>query len=199
MPSEARPWLPRRSSFTITVGRRSLDDRLGFPVGPQPVGCPPAHRHLSRQDVCFMTSNPTRPTHHGPLRSYVVIGDTHLAGRVCSALHTSSDAVRHLPRPRDPELRAALALRPAGVAVLLHDDVAALRYALAVAHVAPDVPLLVTIFDRTIADELAPPPSAVRCHLAGRPRGTVAGRPLSGSFLRRRSPARRVCPGSPRT
>ncbi|XUL92705.1 NAD-binding protein [Streptomyces galilaeus] len=102
-----------------------------------------------------MTSNPTRPTHHGPLRSYVVIGDTHLAGRVCSALHTSSDAVRHLPRPRDPELRAALALRPAGVAVLLHDDVAALRYALAVAHVAPDVPLLVTIFDRTIADELA--------------------------------------------
>lgn len=40
------------------------------------------------------------------------------------------------------------------MAVLLHDDVAALRYALAVAHVSPSVPLIATIFDRTVADGL---------------------------------------------
>lgn len=41
-----------------------------------------------------MTSNPTHHTHHGSVRSYVVIGDTHLAGRVCSALHPSRSGRR---------------------------------------------------------------------------------------------------------
>ena len=42
----------------------------------------------------------------------------------------------------------------AGVAVLLHDDVEALRYALAVAHIAPTAPLVVTIFDQTVSEQL---------------------------------------------
>ncbi|MFF5142965.1 NAD-binding protein [Streptomyces sp. NPDC013157] len=47
-----------------------------------------------------------------------------------------------------------MSTRPRGVAVLLHDDVAALRYALAVAHLSPATPLVATVFDRTVAEEL---------------------------------------------
>jgi hypothetical protein len=39
--------------------------------------------------------------------------------------------------------------------VLAHDDVAARRYALATAHLHDAIPLLVTIFDHTVADQLA--------------------------------------------
>ncbi|MER5217101.1 NAD(P)-binding protein [Streptomyces sp. NPDC002838] len=59
-----------------------------------------------------------------------------------------------MTEPRDDELRAAMTPSPDAVAVLLHDDVAALRYALAVAHMSAHVPITVTIFDRTVADEL---------------------------------------------
>ncbi len=87
-------------------------------------------------------------------RNFVVIGDTHLARSVCASLGAEGHAVGHLFQPRDEELRAAVARQPNGLAVLLHDDVASLRYALAVAHLSPTVPLVVTIFDRTVADEL---------------------------------------------
>ncbi|MCI3275318.1 NAD(P)-binding protein [Streptomyces cylindrosporus] len=98
-----------------------------------------------------MTTPPARiaTTHH-----YVVIGETHLASRVCATLHDGPHTAEHLARPRDEDLRAALGRRPSGVAVLLHDDVAALRYALAVAHLSPTTPLVATVFDRTVADEL---------------------------------------------
>ena len=42
----------------------------------------------------------------------------------------------------------------AGVAVLLDDDVESLRYALAVEHIHPQVTLVVTVFDRTVAEQL---------------------------------------------
>ncbi|MEV0743477.1 NAD(P)-binding protein [Streptomyces sp. NPDC050549] len=86
---------------------------------------------------------------------YVVIGETHLASRVCATLHAGPHAIQHLARPRDEDLRTALSTRPHGVAVLLHDDVAALRYALALAHLSPLTPLIATVFDRTVADELS--------------------------------------------
>ncbi|OIJ68071.1 NAD(P)-binding protein [Streptomyces mangrovisoli] len=86
---------------------------------------------------------------------WIVIGDTRLAARVCAALRSGADDVRHLPRPGDRELRSALGRPVVGAAVLLHDDVSALRYALAVAHLAPDLPLVATVFDRTVADELS--------------------------------------------
>ncbi|WP_417159170.1 dihydropteroate synthase [Streptomyces gilvifuscus] len=91
-----------------------------------------------------------RSTHH-----YVVIGETHLAGRVCATLHAGSHPSRHLARPGDEELRNAMSKRPIAVAVLLHEDVAALRYALAVAHLSPTTPLIVTVFDHTVAEELS--------------------------------------------
>ena len=88
-------------------------------------------------------------------RRHVVIGDTHLAGRVCASLVQRGTEVLHLVAPGDEELRKAMVREPDGVAVLLHDDIAALRYALAVAHIAPEVALVVTIFDQTVSRQLA--------------------------------------------
>lgn len=88
-----------------------------------------------------------------PLR-FVVIGATTLARRVCAALLERGHEVSHLPAPGDAELRRVLGPPAAGVAVLLHNDELGLRYALAAAHVAPEVPLIVSIFDATMSEEL---------------------------------------------
>ncbi|MEV0371213.1 NAD-binding protein [Streptomyces sp. NPDC050636] len=84
----------------------------------------------------------------------VVIGATTLARRVCAALWESGHPVDHLAAPDDQDLRRALAARPAHVAVLVGDDLAALRYALAVRHVSGTVRIVVTVFDRTVAQQL---------------------------------------------
>ncbi|MFZ2173073.1 MAG: NAD(P)-binding protein [Rhodococcus sp. (in: high G+C Gram-positive bacteria)] len=88
--------------------------------------------------------------------SFVVIGDTTVARRVCSSLAQRGHEVRHVPGPDDDELRRTLDGAPVrGIAILLQDDVHALRYALAAAHIHPSAPMIVTIFDRTIGDQLA--------------------------------------------
>lgn len=88
--------------------------------------------------------------------SYVVIGDTTVARRVCSSLTQWGHDVRHAARPDDDELRQILETAPVrGIAILLQDDVIALRYGLAAAHIHPSAPMVVTIFDRTIGDQLA--------------------------------------------
>ncbi|MFB6438039.1 NAD-binding protein [Streptomyces sp. NPDC056411] len=84
----------------------------------------------------------------------VVIGATPLARRVCAAVAASGQRVQHLPAPDDRDLRRALAVRPAGVAVLVGDDLAALRHALAVRHVCGTVRIVVTVFDRTVGGQL---------------------------------------------
>lgn len=85
---------------------------------------------------------------------FLVIGETTSARRVCADLHSRGHQVNHLIAPSDAELRAALAAGPAGVAVLLHQDEVSLRYALAVAHVDPGVPLVAAIFDATMSEQL---------------------------------------------
>ncbi|PHV66158.1 NAD-binding protein [Williamsia muralis] len=87
--------------------------------------------------------------------SYLVVGETILARRVCSALRERGNRVAHQFKPTDGDLRLTITGDLRGAAVLVHDDVLALRYALAIAHISPDTHLLVTIFDRTIADHLA--------------------------------------------
>jgi len=94
---------------------------------------------------------------------YVVIGDTHVARRVCASLLQREYDVLHLIAPGDEELRKALTREPSGVAVLLHDDVAALRYALAAAHIDPAAELVVTIFDQTVSEQLVR--LLPRCHV----------------------------------
>ncbi|WP_216589129.1 potassium channel family protein [Streptomyces brasiliscabiei] len=122
-------------------------------------------------------------------RSFVVIGETNLARRVCASLREGTHPVRHLTGPGDDELRTAMTPPPDAVAVLLHDDVAALRYALAVAHMADRVPITVTVFDRTVADELRR--LLPQCHVtspADLAAPTLAGPCVDGSLvaLRRR-------------
>ncbi|WP_407551099.1 NAD-binding protein [Streptomyces sp. Pv4-95] len=103
------------------------------------------------------TGGPPRPDENAPpgaVDGMVVIGATTLARRVCAALRESGRPVRHLAAPDDQELRHALAARPAGVAVLVGDDLSALRYALAVRHVRDSVEIVATVFDRTVAQQL---------------------------------------------
>jgi hypothetical protein len=98
-----------------------------------------------------------------PDAPYVVIGETHVARRVCASLLQRGCEVLHLIAPGDEELRKAMTQQPGGVAVLLHDDVEALRYALAVAHIAPTAALVVTIFDQTVSEQLVR--LLPRCHV----------------------------------
>lgn len=84
----------------------------------------------------------------------VVIGATTLARRVCASLKESGNPVDHLAAPDDQDLRRALAVPPAGIAVLVGDDLSALRYALAVRHVCDTARIVVTVFDRTVAQQL---------------------------------------------
>lgn len=87
--------------------------------------------------------------------SVVIIGDTSIAGRACVKLSAVDQPVRHLRRPGDAALHEAVTdpgVR--GVAVLLHDDIAAARYVLAVEHLRPRIPIFVAVFDRTTAHQL---------------------------------------------
>ncbi|WP_344437523.1 NAD(P)-binding protein [Kitasatospora nipponensis] len=83
-----------------------------------------------------------------------MIGTTGLTRRVCAALRQQRRRVHHLTTPDDQELERALSGGPPGVAVLTGDDVTALRYALAVRHLSPTTPVVVAVFDRTIAQQL---------------------------------------------
>ena len=85
---------------------------------------------------------------------YVVVGATPLAQAVCAGLEDGGAEVAHLESVDDEVLRVRL-VGAAGLAILLHDDHEALRYTLAAAHVAPAVPVVASIFDRTVAGQLA--------------------------------------------
>ena len=133
---------------------------------------------------------------------YVVIGETHVARRVCAALVQRGCEVLHLIAPGDEELREAMIGEPSGLAVLLHDDVAALRYALAAAHIAPDVPLVVTIFDQTVSGQLRAAPARVPRHVLRGPGRGHPGRPVPRARIaghpayRRRAPRRCTRPAA---
>ncbi|MGW0039875.1 potassium channel family protein [Gordonia sp. NPDC003376] len=85
---------------------------------------------------------------------YVIIGRTSAAERVATELTLRGTGAVHLPAPTDTDLAVALGPGTRWVAILEHDDIRALHHALACAHRAPDASILVTIFDRTIGDEL---------------------------------------------
>ena len=85
---------------------------------------------------------------------YLVIGNTTLSKRICQELAGGGDHVDHLVEPADDVLAEGVRRGPIAVAVVVHDDVLAVRYALATAHLDPTLRILVTIFDRTIADHV---------------------------------------------
>lgn len=87
--------------------------------------------------------------------SVLVIGDTATAQRVCATFTADSGrTVVHLVAPTDEQLAEAVSARVASAAILVHDDVAALRYAMSLGHLDPELPVTVAMFDRTIAGQL---------------------------------------------
>ncbi|MFL5817330.1 MAG: hypothetical protein ACJ76L_07000, partial [Conexibacter sp.] len=84
----------------------------------------------------------------------LVVGDGDLAHDVEATLLAAGAPARWLHHPLDRELRRELTAGVAAAIVIHRDDFAALRTALLVEHLAPGVRLIVTIFDRTVAEQI---------------------------------------------
>ena len=89
-------------------------------------------------------------------RHVLLVGGGDLAEEVCEALDAAGAKVTWLEDADDESLRDALEQgRPDLVCVATRDDAFPLRIALLVRHLDADVPLLVTIFDPGIAEQIA--------------------------------------------
>jgi voltage-gated potassium channel Kch len=84
----------------------------------------------------------------------LVIGDGDLATELAHQVSRPGSPCVHLRKPPDRELTRALRAAPRFVAIISHDDIEALRLALVTEHARPGIPLLVTIFDTTVATQL---------------------------------------------
>lgn len=89
-----------------------------------------------------------------PPKTCLVIGNSNVARHVEASLVSMGFVVRVLLTPDDSALDQAFRVQYDRIAVVTHDDVLALRYALSAAHVSPSTPMIVTVFDRTIATRL---------------------------------------------
>ncbi|WP_053202522.1 potassium channel family protein [Jiangella muralis] len=85
--------------------------------------------------------------------TFLIVGETPAARKVCATLEAQCSIV-HLMAPTDAELARTLASPLTAAAILVREDVHALRYALAIAHLAPALQQVVTVFDRTMAGQL---------------------------------------------
>ena len=94
---------------------------------------------------------------NGQGRTVVVIGDGDLTDETASALEASGARVTCLIDPEEKDVRDALRNEagPDSVAVVARSDAIVLRWALMVRDVNENVPLLLTIFDPTMADTVA--------------------------------------------
>lgn len=90
-----------------------------------------------------------------PPTRVVVIGDLESTRLVCTLLSGEGVDVVHLLAPDEAALRDAFAEPVDHVVVVVRGDVPALRYVLLAEHLHPQVPMVVTIFDRTMAAQLA--------------------------------------------
>jgi hypothetical protein len=85
----------------------------------------------------------------------LLIGGGDLADETHAALEAVGAEVERMETPEEDEVRGVLEARsPDTVAVVSRQDAVALRVALMVRYVDDDVPLLVTIFDPTMADQV---------------------------------------------
>lgn len=84
----------------------------------------------------------------------LVIGEGRLADATERALRSRIATVRHLDGGSDREIGEAVASGVDRVVLVSRFDHVSLRLALLVAHVRPDLELLVTIFDRDVAAQL---------------------------------------------
>ncbi|MCX6405071.1 MAG: NAD-binding protein [Actinobacteria bacterium] len=84
----------------------------------------------------------------------LLIGATDIGRRACAALQDLNVEVLHLASPQDSELHELLAQNITGVAIMLHNDIEALRYSLTIEHIRPGIRLFVAIFDRSVRHEM---------------------------------------------
>ncbi len=84
----------------------------------------------------------------------LVIGITDIGRRACAAFADAGAEITHLASPTDSELKELFLEPYDGVAVMLHNDIEALRYSMTIAHLNPGMPFLVAIFDRSVRHEL---------------------------------------------
>lgn len=84
----------------------------------------------------------------------VIIGASDVGRRTCALLEQEGQSTIHLAEPSDGELKSVLKGDVAGVAVLLHDDIRAMRFCMTVEHLVPGVRIFVAIFDGTAREQL---------------------------------------------
>mgnify|MGYP006276779497 CR=1 FL=1 len=120
----------------------------------------------------------------------VVLGDEDVARRTCALLQSRGIDVTHLANPDDVQIQHAMQHDVLGVAVLLHDDIKALRYGLLIHHIRPSVPLIVTMFDTTARRQLeshVPHCSAISPASLAVPSMVAAALDLDALAVRRRN------------
>jgi hypothetical protein len=86
--------------------------------------------------------------------SVLLIGNDELTSVTARALRGAGAIVTNLRDPTDPAIRTALGHRVDTVVVISRDDHVSLRIALVVEGVRPGVALVVTVFDRDVAQKL---------------------------------------------
>ncbi|MGI8801923.1 MAG: NAD-binding protein [Solirubrobacteraceae bacterium] len=87
-------------------------------------------------------------------RSVLLIGDGALPRSVELALSRAGATVRRLRRPNDRQIASAVAGDFDVTMVVSRDDIEVLRMALVVEHARPGRRLIVTVFNRTVAEQL---------------------------------------------
>ena len=89
-------------------------------------------------------------------RTVLVIGDGDLSDEVATALESAGADVERLGQPDEEEVREALEDRSVdSVAVVARDDAVVMRMALIVRSISEEAPLVLTIFDETMAEQVA--------------------------------------------
>jgi Trk K+ transport system NAD-binding subunit len=96
----------------------------------------------------------SQPTIDATPRRVLVVGHSDVGRRACALLSARGVDTIHLEDPSDADLREALSGDVDGAAVLIHDDMRALRYSLVIEHIRPGIRLFVAMFDRTARAQL---------------------------------------------
>src|SRR5688500_1327533 len=130
-PVSSRRTMVYRSDGWVGGGRRRANG-LG-------IGCPPVSE-----------------TADGRGRTVVVIGEGDLTDEVATALESDEARVNRLLQPDENEVRKAIQGDDVdSVCVVAREDPFVLRMALIVRSVSKEVPLVLTIFDETMAEHVA--------------------------------------------
>jgi hypothetical protein len=87
------------------------------------------------------------------LRSILLLGEGPLPATVARTLERRGVGVRWLRRPIDRELAAESARHDLAM-IVSRDDIVVLRLALLLEHARPGTPMIVTLFDRTVASQV---------------------------------------------